>query len=522
MKNNEEIFQKESKKSKLIIYVLLLTLLVNVVFYGLMRQNAKDEFQQVGIALTKEVSQSLKIWVNEQRKMASIISISSPITEWIENPDDVENQEKVSRYLRLVISRYHQFENVSINRLKKPDQPWLNPNTGKYELDCYRVGSDPQSIVKFEDTETVEPILEGKSYYLSSIVKSSITGKPIFYFSIPITRNNEILGMITFSIKMSYFTESIIEPIKYRDTGYLFFIDDRGETIAHANSSYILSDATYLTDIVNQLLSPLKLGENYFRGRFQGAWKHYYGVSFGLDSEYVRNQWYLVFTEHESELYQQTNRYLLVMSLTSFILITLLMFNFNRIDRYRSKVFLETHEQLEKELLEEKLKQKNNEIVRQINLDQLTGISHFQSIQRYLEHQITEAEASGKTFTLALFHVDKLGAFNQSEGYALGDVVLNLIGRLLKDTYALPNVTGRLYGDVFGIVFTGKTLIESIVLVEQFRSQYETQMLSLIPRKPSLSFGLVQWQNETASEMILKAEALLKQCKEDGQRQIKY
>ena len=196
--------------------------------------------------------------------------------------------------------------------------------------------------------------------------------------------------------------------------------------------------------------------------------------------------------------------------------------SYHRIDSKRSRFFIESHERLEKELLEEKLKQKNTEIVRQINLDQLTGISHFQSIQRYLEQQIELVKLSEGVFTLALFHVDQLGLFNEKEGYALGDVVLNLIGKLLKENFTYPHVTGRLYGDVFAIVFIEKTLIESIVLAEQFRNVYEAQMLSLIPRKPSLSFGLVQWQGESACDMILKSEILLKQCKAEGVRQIKY
>lgn len=520
--DNKQNANKNNRKSTIVIYALVITLLINVLSYSLLRENANAEFRQVGSALTKEVSQSLKMWVSEQRKMAGIVSLSSPISEWAVDPTNEDRKAQVSRYLRMIISRYNQFENISIKRFKNPNQPWMTPENGTYALDGYEVGTDPESIVPFEDTGTVEPILDGKSYYVSSILKSQVTGKPIFYFSIPLTRNSEMIGLITFSVKMSYFTESIIEPLRYKNTGYLFFIDDRGETIAHANASYVLSNEAYLTDIVNQLLSPLKIGDNYFRGKFQGAWKHYYGTSFGLDSEFVRNQWYIVFTQHEHELYEQTNRYLLVLGFSSLALVFIIAMSFHRFDSKRSRFFMESHERLEKELLEEKLKQKNTEIVRQINLDQLTGISHFQSIQRYLEQQIELSKTSNSVFTLLLFHVDQLSQFNQKEGYALGDVVLNLIGKLLKENFSYPNVTGRLYGDVFAIVLNEKNLIESIVMAEQFRGNYETQMLSLIPRKPSLSFGLVQWQGETASDMLLKAEGLLKQCKVDGERQIKY
>ena len=266
--DNKQNLSKHSKKFTVLVYALLITLLINVLFYSLLRENAKSEFQQVGNALTKEVSQSLKMWISEQRKMAGIVALSAPISEWAAAPADEIQKTQVTRYLRMVLGRYNQFENISISRFKNPNQPWKTPENGAYALEGYEVGTDSSAIVAFEDTGTVEPILDGKSYYISSIMKSSISGKPIFYFSIPLTRNNEILGVITFSVKMSYFTESIIEPVRYKNTGYLFFIDDRGETIAHANASYVLSNEAYLTEIVNQLLSPLKLGENYFRGKF--------------------------------------------------------------------------------------------------------------------------------------------------------------------------------------------------------------------------------------------------------------
>lgn len=528
MKYNNRKFRKENIKSRLLLYALIITFLINVIFYVIMRQYAVEEFQQVGSALTNEVSQSLKMWMNEHRKMASMVGLATPIAEWGEEPSNKAFEKSVSRYLRILTGRYNQFENISISRFKNPEQPWLSPETGRYELDCYRVGSDPKAIINFEETGTIQAILDGKDYYVSSIVKSKETGKPIFYYSIPLTQQNKVIGMITFSLKMSYFTEALVQNVSYSNTGYLFFIDDRGETIAHINSSYILSDATYLEDTVNELLGPLKIGETDFRGQFQGVWKYYYGLPCGLDSEYVRNQWYIVFTQNESEMYGQANRYLLVMGITSFVLIAIFMMTVYRADRHRSRFFIESHEKMEKELLEEKLKQKNNEMVRQINLDQLTGISHFQSIQRYLEYQISEIDKatvgnmSNNALSFVLFNVDQLGAFNEKEGYSLGDVVLNYIGKLLKDSYALPIVTGRLYGDVFAIVFKGKTLIESVVLVEQFRNEYEKPSLSLIPRKPTLSFSIVQWQGESAGEIILKAEALLKKSKEEGTRQIKY
>lgn len=522
MNRKESKMGMDHKKPSWPLYALGFALVLNILFYGLMRQNAIDEFKQVGSAITKEANQGLKIWISEQRKVASLVAISPSIQAWVEAPNRVENNTEAIRYLRAVITRFSQFENVSIERIKNPKQPWKNPDTGLYELDSFIISGQEQAIEAIENSGTIEAILAGKSYYISSITRSVDTRKPIFYFSIPIMKNNEILGIITFTVKMSYFTDALIHNVSYRQTGYMFLVDDRGETIAHVNTSYILSDEKYLVDIVNELLTPLKIGDSYFRGKFQEVWKLYYGVPSSLDSEFIRNQWYIVFTQKEMEVYSQANRFIAVMSFSSLLLLVLLILHIYKLERFRSKLYLANHERLENELLQEKLRQKTSEIVKQINMDQLTGIGHFQSIQRHLEQLIHEIEGTELPLTLVLFQVDELGAFNKQEGYALGDIILNVIGKLLKDTFEWPYTTGRLYGNVFGIVLRGRTLIESLVIVEQFRTVYEEQELSLIQKKPSLSFGLVQWQGEKSGEMILSAEQLLKKCKKEGPRQIKY
>lgn len=520
----KKIFVKNeaNKKSRWPVYALGFAVVLNIFFYGLMRLNASQEFAAVGAALTKEASQGLKIWIFEQRKVASLVSVSAQVQHWIDQPENPKYAEEVSRYLRSVISRYNQFENICIERFIDPKQPWKTPEDGFYDLNSYTISGQAAHTDAFINAGTVEAVLDGKSYYVSSILKSDESGKPIFYFSIPISKNNEILGIMTFHVKMSDFTNMLIQNIRYRQTGYLFVVDDRGETIAHANSSYVLSDEKYLVDIVNELLLPLKTGQNFFKGRFQGDWKLYYGIPSGLEPEFIRNQWYIAFTQHEYEVYRQANRFFIIMSLSSIGVLAFLVFYILRLEKIRIKLANESNERLEKEHLEEKLKQKTSEIVRQINMDQLTGISHFQSIQRYLEQQLGETNAEQIPLTLALFHVDSLGAFNEREGYALGDIILNFIGKMLKEVFPEDVVTGRLYGDVFAIVFKGETLIESLMLIEQFRGRYEAQGLALIPQKPTLSFGVVQWQGEKAGEMIQKAEHLLKKCKKEGPRQIKY
>ncbi len=524
MKAKEE--QSKLKKPIWPLYALAFTFVLNLVFYGLMRHNADEEFQQIGQVITKEASQSFKIWIEEQRKIASLFVLSTPMQDWLEVPASnslkATVDPKLIRYVRNVVSRFNQFENISVEKFENSKQPWDTLESGLYELKGSRISAHEFKLDQLTSSGSFEAILQGKAYFISSIFKSEETGKPIFYYSIPIMKNNEIIGITTLTVRMSYFTDALIQDVTYRQTGYLLFVDDRGETIAHTMESYILSNEKYLKDIVNELLTSLKIKDNYFRGNFQGNWKQYYGVSSDLDSQFIRNQWYIVFTEKESAIYSQANRFLVLIMASSLSVLFLLFFYIYRLELGKAKRRQVSRELIEKERLEAELIQKNSEIIKRINMDQLTGIGHFQTILRYLEQQINELKDTDEVLTFVLFRVDYLRKFNEEEGYVSGDIILNYVGKLLRELFEAPYVSGRLYGNVFAVLFKGQMLIESLILVEQFRTHYEEQNFALIPQKPSLSFAVVQWEGETAGEMVRKAETLLQKCKKEGSRQIKY
>ncbi len=90
------------------------------------------------------------------------------------------------------------------------------------------------------DRSYFQEALKGR-IVISDVIKSKVTGEPIFTISVPVRQNDEkIEGVLTVSIPMSYFSELFIAPIRIGKTGYACMYNAEGLVIAHPNKENIL------------------------------------------------------------------------------------------------------------------------------------------------------------------------------------------------------------------------------------------------------------------------------------------
>lgn len=508
------------KRVSFSIVALATTLLFALGFWFHIRQSEELNFFEVSKTLTDSSNQSIKLWLEQQRRLTQSILISSKVEAYTQNPHQALLKAQAEKEIGLLVGRYPQLYNIQVLMFNNEEEPWLQNGNGEFKLNGYSIEARPLEKQKsIESTGAAEAIVEHEPYYISGIY-SDENQKPIFDIAVPILKEEHVIGILNVSLNFSSLTDVLINQIDYKQTGYLFLVDDSGRTIAHRNSQYVLSNAEYLQDIVNKLLTHLSVGESHFRGNFQGANKLYYGVETGLDKNYMRNQWYLVFTQKESEIYQ-LSRDLAVTAIAFMIIQAFALVRLIRTFKQDQKVLAQHEVRLNShELLQEEIKQKHDEAIRQTNLDAFTQISHFQSVQRVVERLMYNHEE--RPLTVALFHLDRMGLFNEQYGLTQGDMVIYYIGKLLREHFGEPEYVGRVYGDVFAILLPDLTLIEAIVALEQFRKVYDQFELVDVKAKPSISFGIVQWHGESSSELILKAEHQLKKAKKAGTNQMKY
>ncbi len=104
-----------------------------------------------------------------------------------------------------------------------------------------------------------------------------------------------------------------------------------------------------------------------------------------------------------------------------------------------------------------------NELHRRLaETDPLTGVTNRRRAEELLEEQIAAAERYRQPVALALLDVDELKAVNDRFGHALGDRILERLGKALRRSFGAGDVTARWTGGQFVVGMPGLTLQDGV------------------------------------------------------------
>jgi diguanylate cyclase (GGDEF)-like protein len=100
------------------------------------------------------------------------------------------------------------------------------------------------------------------------------------------------------------------------------------------------------------------------------------------------------------------------------------------------------------------------------NSDLLTGLANAHTLSRVLELEIIRAARQRSELSLAVFDVDDLTGFNESNGRGAGDDALREVAAVIAQSIRLVDTVARWGGDEFMLVApgaTGTTVVRRIV-----------------------------------------------------------
>ncbi|WP_299813924.1 GGDEF domain-containing protein [uncultured Roseibium sp.] len=87
----------------------------------------------------------------------------------------------------------------------------------------------------------------------------------------------------------------------------------------------------------------------------------------------------------------------------------------------------------------------------QASQDALTGLANRRYFLDGTQDWMSESRADGGTFSLIMLDLDGFKSVNDRYGHPMGDAVLQLFSRVLKDTLDVTAVPGRLGGEEFAV-----------------------------------------------------------------------
>lgn len=169
----------------------------------------------------------------------------------------------------------------------------------------------------------------------------------------------------------------------------------------------------------------------------------------------------------------------------------------------------------------------NLERVRQEAMtDELTGIANRHFFEARLREAAQEHGESGTALSLLMIDIDHFKKFNDTYGHRVGDEVLKVVGRVLRDGVKGRDAPARYGGEEFAVVLPQTCLRDAVTVAEQLRVTLTSRQLK--NRKTGASYGTItisvgaaQYRtDEPLEEFVQRADEALYRAKRDGRNRV--
>lgn len=158
--------------------------------------------------------------------------------------------------------------------------------------------------------------------------------------------------------------------------------------------------------------------------------------------------------------------------------------------------------------------------------DALTALANRKHFDQSLNEAILRATQTSEPLTLLLCDVDHFKAFNDTWGHPLGDDVLRLIARTIKEVVRREDVAARYGGEEFAVILPNTSLQTAAEVAETLRAGVNTK--EVVQRstgrnlgRVTVSVGLAQWQKgELLRDIVERADECLYAAKNQGRDRV--
>ncbi len=202
-----------------------------------------------------------------------------------------------------------------------------------------------------------------------------------------------------------------------------------------------------------------------------------------------------------------------------------------------AKMIMQTQEmQQQNNKLREELERSSSEVQelrgslesvkREAMTDVLTDIGNRKYFDIKLRELTAKAVAEDEPVSLLLFDVDRFKVFNDTHGHQVGDQVLRLVARTLKESVKGRDVVARYGGEEFAVVLSGAGLRDALKVGDGIRALVAKRR---IVRKSTgeemaaitISAGVAQYcPGEDLEELIARSDAALYRAKDAGRNRV--
>ncbi len=155
--------------------------------------------------------------------------------------------------------------------------------------------------------------------------------------------------------------------------------------------------------------------------------------------------------------------------------------------------------------------------------DSLTGLYNHTSIKEQLGQQLAQAVRNETRLSYVMLDIDHFKSVNDNHGHAMGDRVIKLLARLLKQRLRCTDIIGRYGGEEFAIILPDTPLDAARTVFDNIRRSFEAIRLSQndVDFHVSFSAGIAGHPGHTdAITLNDAADRALYRAKQNGRNRI--
>lgn len=156
--------------------------------------------------------------------------------------------------------------------------------------------------------------------------------------------------------------------------------------------------------------------------------------------------------------------------------------------------------------------------------DTLTGLLNRREFEVALAHALSTAKSEGQHHALLFMDLDRFSVINDTCGHGVGDLLLQLLAKMLQQLLRESDSLARLGGDEMGVLLSACPLGQAQTIannireaVKGFRFPFDNRFLDI-----SASIGLVPIDQDSSSmtELLIAADHACSVAKEEGRNRV--
>lgn len=165
-------------------------------------------------------------------------------------------------------------------------------------------------------------------------------------------------------------------------------------------------------------------------------------------------------------------------------------------------------------------------VEREATTDPLTGLANRRQFDFVLRRLATASVEHGRPLALLVVDIDRFKQFNDAHGHDVGDVVLRLVARQIRDAVRQDDLPARYGGEEFAVLMPGADLRAPAAVAERLRASVASRRLRSRDDgrdlgTVTLSVGAAQYRpGEPLDVFFRRADAALYTAKRSGRNRV--